>query len=241
MIADGDRVMVCVSGGKDSYALLEVLRLLQARAPIGFDLLAVNVSQGWPGYQTDRIAEHLRGSGVEFELLHDDFVPVAARLEPGSMLCSLCSRLRRGLLYNAAVRLQCTKIALGHHRDDFLETLLLNLFFTGRLASMAPRLTTDDGRNTVIRPLAYVPEGALVEYASQQQFPLVPCACPTAGSEGKRQLVKRLLAELEDAQPGIKNQMLAALGNVKTSHLLDRTLLAAGDPGYRAAARPRER
>lgn len=229
MISDGDRIMVCVSGGKDSYGLLAVLRLLRERAPVSFDLLAVNVSQGWPGYRADVVAEHVRATGVELEVIEEDFASIAdAHLDADDTPCSLCSRLRRGVLYSAAVRLGCSKIALGHHMDDLLETLMLNLFYSGRLASMAPRLTSDDGRNTVIRPLAYVPEAALVEYAAEKGFPLVRCACPSCGQpDQKRQVVKRMLAELEVEQPGIKSHMLAALGNVKPSHLLDRRLVTA--------------
>jgi len=229
MIAHGDRIMVCVSGGKDSYALLEVLRLLKRRAPVDFELLAVTVSQGWPGFRADVVAKYLRETGVEFEMVEEDFASVAAaNLDPAATPCSLCSRLRRGVLYSAAVRLGCSKIALGHHLDDLLETLVLNLFYSGRLASMAAKLTSDDGRNTVIRPLAYVPEAALVEYAGEKAFPIVRCACPSCGlPDQKRQVVKRLLGDLEAAEPGIKSQMLAALKNAKPSHLLDRQLREA--------------
>jgi len=226
MIADGDRVMVCVSGGKDSYALLDLLLQLQRRAPVRFELLAVNVDQGWPGYRTDLIAAHLAGRAVPHRMVADDFASVVeANVPQGKTPCSLCSRLRRGLLYNLAVELGCQKIALGHHMDDLIETLVLNLFYSGKLASMPAVLRSDDGRNTVIRPLAYVPEAMLVEYAAERAFPLVSCGCPACGlPEQKRQVVKQLLAELEAREPGVKQNMLAALRNVKTSHLLDAAL-----------------
>jgi tRNA 2-thiocytidine biosynthesis protein TtcA len=226
MIEDGDRLMVCVSGGKDSYALLDLLLLLQRRAPIGFEILAVNVDQGWPGYRTDLIADHLAARGVPHRMVKDDFASIVeANVPEGKTPCSLCSRLRRGLLYNLAVELGCTKIALGHHMDDLIETLVLNLFYSGKLASMPAVLRSDDGRNTVIRPLAYVPESMLLEYAAERAFPLVSCGCPSCGlPEQKRQVVKQLLAELETREPGVKQNMLAALRNVKTSHLLDPAL-----------------
>lgn len=223
MIEEGDRVMVCVSGGKDSYALLDLLIQLQRRAPVSFELLAVNVDQGWPGYRTDLIAAHLAARGVPHRMVVDDFASIVeAKVPEGKTPCSLCSRLRRGLLYNLAVELGCQKIALGHHMDDLIETLVLNLFYSGKLASMPAVLRSDDGRNTVIRPLAYVPEAMLVEYAAERAFPLVSCGCPSCGlPEQKRQLVKQLLAELEGREPGVKQNMLAALRNVKASHLLD--------------------
>ena len=236
MIADGDRVMVCVSGGKDSYALLDLLLQLQRRAPVRFELLAVNVDQGWPGYSTDLIAAHLVGRGVPHRMVVDDFASIVeANVPEGKTPCSLCSRLRRGLLYNLAVELGCQKIALGHHMDDLIETLVLNLFYSGKLASMPAVLHSDDGRNTVIRPLAYVPEAMLVEYAAERAFPLVSCGCPACGlPEQKRQVVKQLLAELEAREPGVKQNMLAALRNVKTSHLLD-PALALPEPAKNAA------
>jgi tRNA 2-thiocytidine biosynthesis protein TtcA len=226
LIQAGDRIMVCVSGGKDSWALLDLLSALRRRAPISFDLLAVNVDQGWPGYRTDRIAAHLAESGVDYEMVNENFAPIVEQhIAPGDTPCSLCSRLRRGVLYNLAVRLGCTKIALGHHRDDLIETLVLNLFHSGKLASMPPILRSDDGRNTVIRPLAYVAESSLAEYAALRQFPIVQCGCPSCGlPEQQRQVVKRLLGDLEMRHPGLKDHMLAALRNVKASHLLDRTL-----------------
>lgn len=234
MIEQGDRLMVCISGGKDSYALLEALRILQRRSPVGFELLAVNVDQGWPGYDTAIIAAHLAATGVPYRMVDRDFASVVeANLAPGATPCSLCSRLRRGVLYNLAVEYGCTKIALGHHADDLIETLVLNLFYSGKLASMPARLRSDDGRNTVIRPLAYVPEALLVEYATERAFPVVRCGCPSCGlPDQKRQVIKRLLASLEEREPGIKHHMLAALGNVKPSQLLDRTLqaLRPGEP-----------
>ncbi len=226
MIAAGDRIMVCISGGKDSYALLDVLLRLQRRSPVDFELLAVNIDQGWPGYDTPRIAAHLAAAGVPYRMIDRDFASVVeANLKPDQTPCSLCSRLRRGVLYNTACELGCTKIALGHHADDLIETLLLNLFYTGRLASMPAVLRSDDGRNTVIRPLAYVPESMLIAYQAERDFPVVRCGCPSCGlPEQKRQMVKKLLGDLEGADPGLKRHMLAALQNVKPSHLLDRGL-----------------
>lgn len=230
MIADGDRVMACISGGKDSYAMLEVLQVLQRRAPIRFEIVAVNVDQGWPNYRTDVIREYLEGLGVdELHMIDKDFATIVeAHLEPDATPCSLCSRLRRGVLYNLAVELGCTKIALGHHMDDLVETLVMNMFYSGRLASMPAVLHSDDGRNTVIRPLVYVPEEMLIQLAQKRAFPIVSCACPSCGlPEQKRQVIKRLLAQIEGDEPGIKHHMLAALKNVKPSHLLDRALQGA--------------
>jgi len=223
LIQDGDRIMVCVSGGKDSYALLDVLRVLRTRAPISFELLAVNVDQGWPGYEPERIRAFLAAEGIAHHMVSKDFASIVeATLGPDATPCSLCSRLRRGVLYNVAQELGCTKIALGHHMDDLIETLLMNLFYSGRLASMPPKLHSDDGRNTVIRPLAYVPEELLAEYATERQFPILSCACPSCGlPDQKRQVVKRMLTGLERENPGLKYQMLAALRNVNPSHLLD--------------------
>ncbi len=223
MIAEGDRIMACVSGGKDSYALLDLLLRLQKRAPIRFEIIAVNVDQGWPGYRTDLIAAHLAALGVPHRMVADDIASVVeANVPAGKTPCSLCSRLRRGLLYNLAAELGCHKIALGHHMDDLIETLVLNLFYSGKLASMPAVLHSDDGRNTVIRPLCYAPEELLVEYSQERGFPLVSCGCPACGlPEQKRQVIKEMLRQLEDREPGIKQNMLAALRNVKVSHLLD--------------------
>lgn len=231
MIEGGDRIMVCVSGGKDSYALLDVLELLRRRAPVSFELVAVNIDQGWPGYQTDRIATHLEAMGVEHRMIDEDYArTVEANLEPGQTPCSLCSRFRRGVLYRLAGELGCTKIALGHHADDLIETLMLNLFYSGKLAAMPAVLRSDDGRRTVIRPLCQTPEEMLIEYASLRRFPVVRCGCPSCGlPDQKRQVVKRWLAGLEADEPGIKGSMLGALGNVKPSHLLDPGVRKVGE------------
>jgi tRNA 2-thiocytidine biosynthesis protein TtcA len=232
LIADGDRVMVCISGGKDSYAMLDALLLLKRKAPIEYDLVAVNVDQGWPGYQTDAIARHLEARGVEHRMVRaHEIAEVVERVlrpeETGATPCSLCSRLRRGVLYGLATELGATKIALGHHADDLSETLLLNLFFAGKLRSMPPRLTSEDGRHVVIRPLALVPEADLIEYAVEQRYPVVRCSCPTCGlPDQQRQVIKRMLSGLEAEHPGLKSQMLAALQNVSVEHLLDRDLAA---------------
>lgn len=223
MIAAGDKVMVCVSGGKDSYAMLDVLELLRRRAPVEFELIAVNIDQGWPGYETGRIEAHLREVGVPYRMITEDYARIVeAKLEPGQTPCSLCSRFRRGVLYNLAGELGANKIALGHHADDLIETLVLNLFYSGKLASMPATLRSDDGRNVVIRPLAYADEATVASYAELRGFPVVRCGCPSCGlPEQKRQVVKRWLAELEAAEPGIKSNMLGALKNVRPSHLLD--------------------
>jgi tRNA 2-thiocytidine biosynthesis protein TtcA len=231
LLTDGDRVMVCCSGGKDSYALLDVLVLLRRRAPIDFELHAVNVDQGYPGYEQRIVEEHLRSrerDGVKVRMISADFKSVLeAKLAPDATPCSLCSRLRRGLLYSLARELGATKIALGHHADDLIETLLLNLFFSGKLASMPPRLESEDRANVVIRPLAYVWEADLRAYAEAQRYPIVGCACPSCGlPDQKRQVVKRMLAALEAESPGLKQNMLAAIGNVKAAHLCDRELTA---------------
>ena len=228
LLDEGDRVMVCVSGGKDSYALLDALLLHARRSPIHYSLVAVNIDQGWPGYATDRIEAHLKTRGVEYRMV--DAFSIASivedKLEPGATPCSLCSRLRRGVLYNLAVELGATKIALGHHLDDSIETLMLNLFYSGQLRAMPPKLVSDDGRNTVIRPLVYVEECDLIAYAAEKQYPTVRCGCPTCGlPDQKRQVVKRWLAGIAEEHPGLKTQMLAAMENVRPGHLFDRSLI----------------
>src|SRR5262245_2755020 len=223
LIGDGDRIMVCVSGGKDSYVLLDALRVLRRRSPVRFELVAVNVDQGWPDYETRAIEAHLRAEGVEHHMASATYAEIVeAKLAPGQTPCSLCSRFRRAYLYDLAPTLGCQKIALGHHLDDLLETLLLNLFFSGRLAAMPPRLAAEDGRNVVIRPLAYVLERETRAFAEERGYPVVRCGCPSCGlPDQKRQVVKRLLSSLEQDHPQLKGSMLAALRNVNPAHLLD--------------------
>jgi tRNA 2-thiocytidine biosynthesis protein TtcA len=231
LLDDGDRVMVCVSGGKDSYALLDALLLLRRKSPVDYTVVAVNVDQGWPGYDTDAIAAHLQARGVEHRMVRaHEIASVVERVlrpeETGATPCSLCSRLRRGVLYGLARELGATKIALGHHLDDLAETLLMNLFFSGSLRAMPPRLAAEDGQNVVIRPMVFVEEKDLIAYAEERRYPVVRCSCPTCGlPDQQRQVVKRLLAGLEAQHPGLKTQMLAAMKNVKAGHLLDRALL----------------
>ena len=241
LIEDGDRIMVCISGGKDSYVLLDALRVLQRRAPVRFTLVAVNVDQGWPDYETRAILGHLAAEGVETHMASASYARIVEeKLRPGQTPCSLCSRFRRAYLYDLAPKLGATKIALGHHLDDLIETLLLNLMFSGRLASMPPRLVAEDKKNVVIRPLAYVSEAETRAYARDRGYPIVRCGCLSCGlPDQKRQVVKRMLAGLEKDTPGVKRHMLAALGNVKADHLLDRELLArlAGSTLSAAAGR----
>jgi tRNA 2-thiocytidine biosynthesis protein TtcA len=226
MIADGDRIMVCVSGGKDSYVLLDALRVLARRSPVRYSLIAVNVDQGWPEYEVSAIEAHLRAEGVEHRMMQASYAQIVeAKLRPGQTPCALCSRFRRAYLYDLAVELGATKIALGHHMDDLIETLLLNLFFSGRLASMPPVLRSEDGRNVVVRPLAYVSEAETRAFAAERGYSIVRCGCLSCGlPDQKRQVVKRMLAELEKQNAGVKRQMLAALRNVKPAHLLDTEL-----------------
>jgi tRNA 2-thiocytidine biosynthesis protein TtcA len=222
LIEEGDRVMVCMSGGKDSYALLHLLERARRRAPIRFSLLAVHLDQGHPGYDGSPLERYLVEHGYEHRILREDTYRVVKEHVPeGKTYCSLCSRLRRGVLYNAAQELGCTKIALGHHRDDAIETLLLNLMFTGSLKSMPPKLISDDGRNVVIRPLLYSAEARIAELASVMAFPILPCDLCGSQDNLMRQQVKRFLAELERSAPKARESMLAALTNVRASHLLD--------------------
>ena len=228
LIESGDRILVAMSGGKDSYAMCVLLRDLQARAPVRFDLLAVHLDQGQPGYDGAPLADWLAAEGVPHKLLHENtYAIVTDKIPEGKTYCSLCSRLRRGILYSAAADLGCNKIALGHHRDDALETLLLNLFFGGKLASMPPRLVSDDGRFVVIRPLAYAAESDLAAFAEQRRFPILPCRLCGSQDNAQRKQMKALLADLERKHPTLRQTMLAALGNVNPSHLYDRALQAA--------------
>ncbi len=226
LIADGDKIMVAVSGGKDSYALLELLTAMQRRAPVRFELVAVHLDQGQPGYDGAPLRAWLEREGHPFEILREDtYSVVIDKVPEGKTYCSLCSRLRRGILYTAAARMGCNKIALGHHRDDALETLMLNLFFAGKLAAMPAKLHTEDGRNTVIRPLIYCAEEDLVRYAEERAFPILPCNLCGSQTNAQRKNMKAMLDRLEGEHPKLKQSMLAALSNVVPTHLLDADLL----------------
>jgi tRNA 2-thiocytidine biosynthesis protein TtcA len=225
MIEDGDRIMVCLSGGKDSYTMLDVLRQLQAKAPVRFEMVAVNLDQKQPGFPEHVLPDYLRAIGQPFHILEQDTYSVVKRVVPeGKTMCSLCSRLRRGALYTYAEQNGFTKIALGHHRDDLLATFFLNLFFHAKLSGMPPKLQSDDGKHTVIRPLAYVKEADIAAYAEAKAFPIIPCTLCGSQENLQRKVVKRMLDQWETEFPGRLETISRALGDVRPSQLSDRTL-----------------
>lgn len=229
LLEPGDRVMVALSGGKDSYSMLHLLRTVQRRAPFPFSMIAVNLDQGHPGFPKDVLPNYLTHEGYEFRIITEDtYSIVKEKIPEGKTYCSLCSRLRRGVLYNVAQEVGATKIALGHHRDDATETLLLNLLYSGQIKAMPARLESDDGRNTVIRPLIFCSESDLHQFAQEQQFPIIPCDLCGSQDNLKRQKVKALLNELAAENPNVRGNLLAALRNVVPSHLLDKGLIEQG-------------
>jgi tRNA 2-thiocytidine biosynthesis protein TtcA len=225
MIEAGDKVMVCLSGGKDSYAMLDILLSMKERAPIDFELIAVNLDQKQPGFPAHILPEYLRSRGVPFHIEDQDTYSIVKRLVPeGKTMCSLCSRLRRGILYRVAGELGATKIALGHHRDDMVVTLLMNMFFGSRMKGMPPKLVSDDGRNVVIRPLAYVAESDLQAWAEHRQFPIIPCTLCGSQDNLQRVQVKKMIHEWERQYPGRIDNMFSAMGHIVPSHMMDRNL-----------------
>jgi tRNA 2-thiocytidine biosynthesis protein TtcA len=238
MIEDGDKVMVCLSGGKDSYTLLALLRQLQAKAPVRFELVAVHLDQKQPGYDPTILPNYLRGIGQAFEILEQDTYSVVTRVIPeGKTMCGLCSRLRRGSLYSFAEREGFTKIALGHHRDDIVETLFLNLFYHSSLKAMPPKLLSDDGKHVVIRPLAYCKETDIADYAQLQQFPIMPCNLCGSQETLQRKAIKQMLRDWERATPGRIENVFRALGTIAPSQLADRKLFDFASLGSRGNVR----
>lgn len=225
MIEAGDKVMVCLSGGKDSYAMLDILLNLRARAPIDFEIVAVNLDQKQPGFPEEVLPTYLKSIGVPFHIEEQDTYSIVKSLIPeGKTTCSLCSRLRRGILYRVAGELGATKIALGHHRDDIVTTLLLNMFHGGTMKGMPPKLVSDDGKNTVIRPLAYVAESDLIRWAEHRQFPIIPCNLCGSQENLQRAAIKAMLQDWEKKTPGRIDNMFRAMGHIVPSHMMDRAL-----------------
>ena len=225
MIEEGDRIMVCMSGGKDSYGMLDILLKMQQRAPIRFEIVAVNLDQKQPGFPDHILPEYLKALGVEYYIETQDTYSIVKRNIPeGKTMCSLCSRLRRGILYGVARRLQCNKLALGHHRDDMLQTFFLNMFFAGKLKGMPPKLTSDNGEFVVIRPLANVAEKDLVRWAEHRQFPIIPCTLCGSQENLQRVQIGNMLRDWEKKYPGRTETMFTALQNVAPSHLMDAKL-----------------
>jgi tRNA 2-thiocytidine biosynthesis protein TtcA len=225
MITEGDRVMVCLSGGKDSYTLLDMLLSLQRRAPVRFELVAVNLDQKQPGFPQEVLPAYLERLDVPYRVVEEDTYSIVTRvIEPGKTMCGLCSRLRRGILYRVASELGATKVALGHHRDDIVETLFLNMFYGGRMKAMPPKLQSDDSRHVVIRPLAYCSERDIARYARARQFPIIPCKLCGSQDNMKRREVKAMLADWEKRDPGRTDRLFRSLQNVTASHLADRDL-----------------
>lgn len=222
MIEEGDRVMVCMSGGKDSYTLLDILLKLQKRAPVKFDIVAVNLDQKQPGFPEHVLPDYLKSIGVEYHIENQDTYSVVKRVVPeGKTTCGLCSRLRRAILYSVADRLKCTKVALGHHRDDIVQTLMLNMFYGGRMKGMPPKLVSDDGKHVVIRPLCYVPEKDTRRWAEYRQFPIIPCNLCGSQDGLQRVVVGEMLREWDKKYPGRIESMFRAMGNIVTTHMMD--------------------
>ena len=222
MIEEGDKVMVCVSGGKDSYAMLDILMKLRERAPINFEIVAVNLDQKQPNFPAEILPNYLKNLGIQYHIEEQDTYSIVKRVIPeGKTTCSLCSRLRRGILYRVADELGATKIALGHHRDDILETLMLNMFYAGKLKGMPPKLRSDDGKHIVIRPLAYVPEKLLERYAGDMNFPIIPCDLCGSQPNLQRQVMKEMLREWEKKHPGRVENLFRSMHHIVPSHLMD--------------------